>query len=402
MSDPLTKGAARPWLTLIGLGENGLDGLTDASRSALAAAEIIIGGPRHLDLVDAGARGQCWPVPFSTAPVLASRGRATVVLASGDPFWHGAGGSLLRDLSREEWTSHPVPSCFALAANALGWRLEDTLCLGLHAAPFARLRPILARGARILCTLRDGAAAAELAGYLCDIGFADSRLTVLERLGGPKERRRETTAGAFDLGDVDAPVVAAIEAVGQGLPQAAGLPDDLFASDGQITKRPIRALTLSALAPRADEHLWDIGGGSGSVSVEWCLAARGASATTFEARADRLVNIRRNADGFGLAHRLTAIEGRAPEVLQGQPLPDCVFIGGGGTQALLDHLWQILPQGTRIVANGVTLETESLLMQAQAQWGGHLLKAEIAEAAPLGSMRGWERARPVIQWSVTR
>lgn len=398
----MTKGAARPWLTLIGLGENGLDGLTDASRSALAAAEIIIGGPRHLDLVDAGARGHSWPVPFSTAPVLAARGRATVVLASGDPFWHGAGGSLLRDLSREEWISHPAPSCFALAANALGWRLEDTLCLGLHAAPLARLRPILARGTRILCTLRDGAAAAELAGYLCDIGFADSCLTVLERLGGPKERRRETTAGAFDLGDVDAPVVAAIEAVGQGLPQASGLPDDLFASDGQITKRPIRALTLSALAPRADEHLWDIGGGSGSVSVEWCLAARGASATTFEARADRLVNIRRNADGFGLAHRLTAIEGRAPEVLQGQSLPDCVFIGGGGTQPLLDHLWQILPQGTRLVANGVTLETESLLMQAQAQWGGHLLKAEIAEAAPLGSMRGWERARPVIQWSVTR
>jgi len=398
----LTKDAARPWLTLIGLGENGLEGLSDASRSALAAAEIIIGGPRHLDLVDAGARGQSWPVPFSTAPVLAARGRATVVLASGDPFWHGAGGSLLRDLSREEWISHPAPACFALAANALGWRLEETLCLGLHAEPFARLRPILARGTRILCTLRDGAAAAELAGYLSDIGFGDSRLTVLERLCGPKERRRETTAGAFDLGDVDAPVVAAIEAVGQGLPQASGLPDDLFASDGQITKRPIRALTLSALAPRADEHLWDIGGGSGSISVEWCLAARGASATTFEARADRLVNIRRNADEFGLAHRLTAIEGRAPEVLQGQPLPDCVFIGGGGTQALLNQLWQVLPQGSRIVANGVTLETESLLMQAQAQWGGHLLKAEIAEAAPLGTMRGWERARPVIQWSVSR
>ncbi len=402
MSDPLTETTAAPWLTLIGLTENGLEGLTDASRSALAAAEIIIGGPRHLDLVGASTRGQPWPVPFSTAPVLAARGRACVVLASGDPFWHGAGGSLLRDLAPHEWVSHPAPSCFALAANALGWRLEETLCLGLHAAPFARLRPVLGQGVRVLCTLRDGAAAAELAAYLTSIGQGDSALTLLERLGGPRARRRETTAGAYGFAEVDAPVVAAISATGPGLSQASGLEDALFAHDGQITKRPIRALTLSALAPRPGAHLWDIGGGSGSVSVEWCLAARGASATTFEARADRLVNIRRNAEDFGLAHRMTAVQGRAPQVLEGQPKPDCVFIGGGGSQALLDHLWQTLPEGTRLVANGVTLETEVLLMQAQARWGGQLLKVEIAEAGPLGSMRGWERARPVIQWSVNR
>ncbi|WP_044026864.1 bifunctional cobalt-precorrin-7 (C(5))-methyltransferase/cobalt-precorrin-6B (C(15))-methyltransferase [Ruegeria sp. TM1040] len=402
MFDPLTKGPSRPWLTLIGLGENGLDGLSDASRSALSRAEIIIGGPRHLDLVGAGTRGQCWPVPFSTAPVLAARGRPTVVLASGDPFWHGAGGSLLRDLERSEWVSHPAPSCFALAANALGWKLEDTLCLGLHAAPFARLRPLLEAGQRVLCTLRDGAAAAELAAYLCEIGFGASSLTALERLGGPHARIRHTTAAGFDLPEVDAPVLAAIDARGQGLPQASGLEDTLFASDGQITKRPVRALTLSALAPRRGAHLWDIGGGSGSVSVEWCLAAQGATATTFEARADRLENIRRNRRDFGLEHRLTPVEGRAPDVLKNQPLPDCVFIGGGGSEALLNYLWQILPQGTRLVANGVTLETETLLMQAHARLGGHLLKVEIAEAGPLGTLRGWERARPVIQWSVTR
>nr|WP_175582336.1 precorrin-6Y C5,15-methyltransferase (decarboxylating) subunit CbiT [Phaeobacter sp. HF9A] len=389
-------------MTLIGLGEDGLHGLSSASRSALESAEIIIGGARHLDLVGAGTRGQPWPVPFSTAPVLAARGRPTVVLASGDPFWHGAGGSLLRDLERAEWVSHPAPSCFALAANALGWRMEETLCLGLHAAPYARLRPLLGDGVRLLCTLRDGAAAAELASYLSDIGFGASLLHVLERLGGPKQRLRSMRAEGFDLTGIDAPVLAAIEAVGRGLPQASGLSDELFASDGQITKRPIRALTLSALGPRAGAHLWDIGGGSGSISVEWCLAAWGATATTFEPRADRLANITENAARFGLDHRLHAVHGRAPEVLAGQDLPDCVFIGGGGTQALLDHLWQILPPGTRIVANGVTLETETLLMQAHAQWGGHLLKVELAEAGPLGRMRDWRRARPVIQWSVTR
>lgn len=391
-----------PWLSIIGLGENGLAGLTDASRTALARAEIIFGGPRHLELVAAGAKGVAWPVPFSIDPVLAHRGRPVAVLASGDPFWFGAGGSLAKHLKPGEWVSHPVPSTFALAANALAWKLEDTLCLGLHAAPFDRLTPVLSSGTRLICTLRDGAAPAELAGWLVAQGFGNSALTVMERLGGPKQQIRQTTATSFDLTDIQAPVAVALDPIGPALPRASGLPDDLFHSDGQITKRPIRALTLSALAPRPGEHLWDIGGGSGSVSVEWCLAAPGSVATTFEGRADRIENIKTNAAKFGLTHRLTPVTGKAPAVLTNQRLPDCVFIGGGGNQALLDHLWDILPTGTRIVANGVTLETETLLMNAHAQHGGHLIKAEIAEAAPLGSMRGWTRARPVIQWSVTR
>ncbi|MFY0310088.1 precorrin-6y C5,15-methyltransferase (decarboxylating) subunit CbiE [Leisingera sp. D0M16] len=392
-----------PWLTIIGLGENGLDSLSDASRKALAEAEVVIGGPRHLELAGAAAKGQPWPVPFSIGPVLEMRGRKVAVLASGDPFWHGAGGSLARHLEDGEWVSYPVPSTFALAANHLAWKLEEVLCLGLHAAPYARLRPLLGNGTRVICTMRDGAAPAELAEWLTAEGFGASQLTVMECLGGPRQRVRSATAEGFDLQDIQAPVAVAVEAAGhKGLPQAAGLADDLFASDGQITKRPIRALTLSALAPRAGELLWDIGGGSGSVSVEWCLAARGARAITFEPRESRLENIRANAAAFGLDHRMTAVLGKAPQVLEGQPLPDCVFIGGGGSQELLDHLWEILPEGTRLVANGVTLETETLLMQAHAARGGHLLKAEIAEAGPLGSMRDWRRARPVIQWSVTR
>lgn len=377
--------------------------MSDASRKALAEAEAVFGGPRHLELAGAGSKGQPWPVPFSIDPVLELRGRKVAVLASGDPFWHGAGGSLARHLEEGEWISHPVPSTFALAANHLAWKLEEVLCLGLHAAPYARLRALLGAGARVICTLRDGAAPAELAEWLAAEGFGASQLTVMECLGGPRQRVRSAAAQEFDLQDIQAPVAVAVEAAGsKGLPQASGLADDLFASDGQITKRPIRALTLSALAPRAGELLWDIGGGSGSVSVEWCLAARGARAITFEPRESRLENIRANAAAFGIEHRMTAVPGKAPAVLNGQPLPDCVFIGGGGSQALLDHLWALLPEGTRLVANGVTLETETLLMQAHAARGGHLLKAEIAEAGPLGTMRDWRRARPVIQWSVTR
>lgn len=399
MSDPLVK----QWLTIVGLGDDGPTGLANASRKALDEAEVIFGGPRHLDLVQAGNRGQPWPVPFSIDPVLAARDQRAVVLASGDPFWHGAGGSLVAHLCPDEWVSHPAPSCFTLAANQLGWKLEETLCLGLHAAPFARLTPVLATGTRIICTLRAGNSPAALAEWLTTQGFGATTLTVMEALGGPRARTRHARADTFDLTGIAAPVVAALQVAGStGLPRASGLPDDLFQSDGQITKRPIRALTLSALAPRAGELLWDIGGGSGSVSVEWCLAAPCTRAITFEARADRIANIRSNADRFGVEHRLTPVPGRAPDVLDGQETPDCVFIGGGGSLALLDHLWQLLPAGARIVANGVTLETEALLMQAHATHGGHLMKVELAEAGPLGSMRGWERTRPVIQWSVTR
>ncbi|MES2432732.1 MAG: precorrin-6y C5,15-methyltransferase (decarboxylating) subunit CbiE [Pseudomonadota bacterium] len=389
-----------PWISIIGLGEDGLSGLSDASRSALTTAEIIFGGPRHLALVSAEAKGRAWPVPFSVAPVLECRGQRVAILASGDPFWFGAGSSLTAHLSRDEWQAFPGPSTFQLAAAQLGWRMEEISCHGLHAAPFERLRPVLSKGHRAVCLLRDGDAAQALAAWLTDQGFV-ADLTVLEALGGPNQRVRQTTAAAFTVTNIQSPVAVAIEiTAGHGLSRASGHDDTLFANDGQITKRPIRALTLSALAPRAGEVLWDIGAGSGSISVEWCLA--GGRALAFELRRDRALNIRANALNFGLDHRLTCIEGSATETLSAHPVPDAVFIGGGGNAALYDQLWHILPAGTRLVANGVTLETESLLAQQHAMRGGSLLRIDLAQAAPLGRMRGWDASRPVVQWSVTR
>ncbi len=390
----------KPWVTIIGLGEDGLSGLSDASRSALARAEIIFGGPRHLALINAGPKGRAWPIPFSVAPVLAHKGQNVAILASGDPFWFGAGSSLTAHLTRAEWQAFPSVSTFQLAAAQLGWRMEDITCHGLHAAAFTRLRPVLTKGARAICLVRDGAAPQELAAWLTAQGFA-ANLTVLEALGGPNQRIRQTTAAAFDLTQIQAPVAVTIEiTAGQGLSRASGLDDALFAHDGQITKRPVRALTLSALAPRAGELLWDIGAGSGSISVEWCLAK--GRALAFELRPDRAQNIRANAVQFGVDHCLTCIEGTASENLAAQPIPDAVFIGGGGNAALYDQLWQILPAGTRIVANGVTLETESLLAGQHAQRGGNLLRIDLAQSAPLGRMRGWDAARPVVQWSAIR
>lgn len=392
---------ADPWLTIIGIGEDGLAGLSEASRKALANAETVFGGARHLALADVGSRGRAWPVPFDADIVLSCRGRPTAVLASGDPFWYGAGASLAEKLDGDEWIAHPAPSTFSLAAARLGWRLEATVCLGLHAAPFEHLVPHLAQDARIICLVRDAAAMDELAKWLTERGWGASLLWTLAALGGPREYIDQHRADLFaeDIaGDLVAVAVLAIG--GEGIPRSSGLPDDLFVHDGQITKRSMRALALSALAPRPGERLWDIGAGSGSVSVEWALC--GGTATAIELRKDRAANARGNAAAFGLAHRITVITGQAPEALAVLDAPDAVFVGGGLDRAMFDAVWSRLAPRARLVAHAVTLETEALLGELHQRHGGELMRVDIAHAAPLGRYRSWEATRPVVQWSAVR
>ncbi len=391
-----------PWLTLVGLTEGGTRALTPEALTALETAEVVTGPPRHLALLPPlAAEVQPWPAPFADGlpGLMALRGRRVAMLVSGDPFWFGAGSVIARHLDLGEWRAIPAPSTFALAAARLGWAVETTLCLGLHAAPLARLRPHLAPGLRALVLLRDGAAAGELARYLVGEGFGASTLTLLESLGGRRERVRASTAEGFDLTDAAHPVAAAVEVAGTGttLPRASGRPDDWFENDGQITKRPVRALALSALAPRAGEHLWDIGTGSGSIACEWLLAHPACTATAFEPDPARAARARGNAARLGLD--LNVVETRAPEGLAG-PRPDAVFIGGGLSEALLRHLAEGFP-GTRLVAHAVTLDSEAVLAQWHGARGGALLRFELAEAAPLGTRRGWAPARPIVQWSVT-
>jgi precorrin-6B C5,15-methyltransferase / cobalt-precorrin-6B C5,C15-methyltransferase len=392
---------AEPWLTIIGIGEDGLGGLSEASRNALDRAETVFGGERHLKLARIDGRGRPWPVPFDATCVLSRRGRPTAVLASGDPFWHGAGGSLAAQLAPDEWVAHPSPSTFSLAASRLGWPLESTICIGLHSAPFERLVPVLARGAHVICLVRDAKAAGDLASWLTARGFGASRLWTLSALGGPRESVGESNAESYAAGPAVAPLALAIEADGaSGLSRASGLPDDLFRNDGQITKRPIRALALSALAPCPGEQLWDIGAGSGSISIEWALA--GGRAIAIEAREDRVANIRANAEVFGLSHRIDVIAGTAPAALASLDKPDAVFIGGGLGAAMFDAIRELVRDGTRLVAHGVTLETEALLSELHERHGGELMRIDISHATPLGRYRSWEATRPVVQWRVVK
>ncbi|MEL6335536.1 MAG: precorrin-6y C5,15-methyltransferase (decarboxylating) subunit CbiE [Pseudomonadota bacterium] len=406
----MTEASSTPWLTIIGMGEDGPAGLCPASREALASAEVVTGAARLMALLDdgtvaAGADRRVWPVPFAEgiAPLLALRGRRVAVLASGDPFWCGAGTTLSRHLPHGEWRALPGRSTFSLAASRMGWALEETLCLGLHAAPFERLRPRLAPGLRALVLLRDGAAPASLAAWLAAEGFGQSRLWVMEALGGPAERVRLQQADGFGLNDVAHPVAVALEVAGNGatLPRASGLPDEAFEHDGQITKRAVRAITLSTLAPRAGERLWDIGAGSGSIAIEWLLAAEGGGAIAIERDTARVTRLKRNAERFGVTG-LTVVSGEVPAALDGLAAPEAVFIGGGLSERLLQALWERLSPGTRVVANAVTLESEALLAQWHGQAGGELVRIDLSTAVPIGGRTGWRAAYPVVQWSTVR
>jgi precorrin-6Y C5,15-methyltransferase (decarboxylating) len=396
--------AEAPWVSIIGLGEDGVAGLTPAAQAALEAADVVMGPPRHLSLLPAlQAETVEWPVPFSggIARLMELRGCQVAVLASGDPFWFGAGSVLARHLGPGEWQAFAGQSCFSMVATRMGWPLEKVVCMGLHAAPLARLRPVLAEGVRVIATLRDGAAVAELMGFLNGAGFGDSLITTFEALGGPREVRKDFAKSLPQDARFGHPICVAIDARGAaGIPLAAGRPDDTFASDGQITKRPVRALTLSALAPRPFEHLWDIGGGSGSIGIEWLWSHPTVSATAIEPRADRAERIAQNALDLGV-DRLQVVTGKAPDALDGLAPPDVVFIGGGLSQALLDWLFAKLKPGTRLVANAVTLESEAMLITAHAAHGGDLLRAELSQAGALGPRRGWKAAYPIVQWSVT-
>ena len=398
---------AAPWLSIIGIGEDGLAGLGDEAKSAIGAAELVFGGARHLELADAvisGAR-QVWLSPFehSVEAVLAARGRPVVVLASGDPFFYGVGVTLSRRIARAEMRVFPAPSSFSLAASRMGWALQDTACLSLHGRPVDLVRPHLHPGSRILALTSDSGGPAALAALLAESGFGGSRLTVLETLGGARERVSSHRAETFALVDADMLNVCAVEVLAADdarvLAYTPGLDDGLFEHDGQITKREVRALTLSALAPKRGELLWDIGAGSGSIGIEWMLADPSLRAIAIEGNPDRAARIRRNAANFGVPG-LSVVEGTAPDALAGLAAPDAVFIGGGGSEAGgMEAALAGLKAGGRLVANAVTTEMEAVLLAHHARLGGALIRIDIARASPVGQMTGWRPAMPVTQWS---
>ncbi len=403
--------AATPrWLSIVGIGEDGIEGLSAAARGLIGAAEIVFGGRRHLSLAAPLIRGATrpWPSPFDGAAdeVMTHRGRQVCVLASGDPFHYGVGAVLAQKIDAREMIVVPAPSAFSLAAARLGWSLPQTTLLSVHGRMLDLVRPHLQPGVRILALTSDGGGPEAMARLLTQSGFGGSRLTILEAVGGPRERMRTATAAAFDLGPVEPLNTLAIEVEAAPgariIARSPGLADNLFEHDGQITKREVRAVTLSSLAPQRGELLWDIGAGAGSVAIEWLLADPLMRAIAVEKRGDRAARVRRNAAAFGVPG-LEIVEGTAPAALAGLAGPDAIFIGGGaGEPGVIDAAVEAIRPGGRLVVNAVTLETEALLIAQHAARGGELIRIAISRAGAVGSKTGWRPAMPVTQWAWTK
>ena len=404
---PRAAKLASKWLTIVGIGEDGVAGLGDEAKQRIAQAEFVFGGKRHLGLVASLVNGKAtpWPMPFDAEmrDVLALAGKDVCVLASGDPFFHGVGVTLARKVKPGEMLVLPAPSSLSLAASRLGWALQDVETISLHGHSIDLIRPLLQPGARILALTSDADAPAAIAALLDELGFGPSRLTVLEALGSADEAQRAARADAFDLKNINPLNVLALEIEttpdARVLPLTVGLADHLFEHDGQITKREIRAITLSALAPRRGELLWDIGAGSGSIGIEWMMAHPSLRAIAIEADGERVARIARNAAHCGVPG-LVVIEGSAPKALARMQTPDAIFIGGGGSDAgVLEKAIKALRPGGRLVANAVTLEMEALLLDQYNRRGGDLTRIALSRAAPVGSMQSWRPAMPVTQWN---
>jgi len=394
---------AAPWLTVVGIGEDGFRGLGQAARRAVRQARVVFGSPRQLALLPSCFSGaqqrHAWSSPFSLQPVLSMRGSAVCVLASGDPMLFGVGASLAKQLDAGEMHVLPAPSSCSLAVARMGWALQDVAVISLLARPLAIINAHLQPAARMLVLSNDGSSPAQICALLQAQGFGASRISVLEHLGAPHERRIDSVAKSWRGDAVSALNIVTIECIAdadtQPLPLSCGLPDSAFRNDGQLTKRDVRAMTLARLAPRAGELLWDVGAGCGSVGIEWMRAHPRCRGIAIEADEKRQQFIEHNRDALGVPS-LHLVKGQAPQALLDLEAPDAIFIGGGVTDdAVLDTCWQRLKPGGRLVANAVTVQSEMLLFNWRQRVGGELTRVAISQAQPLGDFDTWRGALPI-------
>ena len=397
-----------PWLTVVGIGEDGFSGLGKQARRALMAATRIFGSPRQLALLPRCIVGEQvqWPSPFSLAPLLALHGEPVCVLASGDPMFYGVGASIARQVPAEQLRVISMPSSCALAAARLGWPLQEVQVVSVVARSLAALNAHLYSGMRLLVLSNDGHSPAAIAALLCERGFGPSRLHVLEHLGGPDERHLRGSAEGWFHSQVAALNLVAIECIAgpaaARLSPVVGLPDSAFHNDGQLTKRDVRAITLARLAPQPGELLWDVGAGCGSIGIEWMRAHPSCRALAIEADEGRQGFIERNRDALGVPG-LQLVCGKAPQALAGLEQPDAVFIGGGVTrEGVLGQCWERLRPGGRLVANAVTLQSELALAHFREQHGGELTRIHVAQAQPLGAFDTWRQALPITLLDVVK
>lgn len=396
------------WLNIIGIGEDGVDGLSSPALEVLSAAEVILGGDRHHTLApNLSAKRIAWPSPFDAMidEIKSHKGKRLVILVTGDPLWYSVGARILKAIPKEEVRFFPQLSAFQWASARMGWSLADVETVTVHGRAASQILPHLAPDVRMLVLTKDKTSPKTVANLLVERGFGKSRMTVLAALGGEREERFDDSAEDW-VHDVPDFHTLAIECVAdQGahwFSRLGGLPDEAFQHDGQMTKRVVRSATLSALAPFPDALLWDVGAGCGSIAIEWMRAARGAKAIAIEHVSERIAMIRTNAVQLG-TEKIEIVEGTAPAELGGLAQPDAIFIGGGVTSdGVFETCWSALRTGGRLVVNAVTVESEMKLFELHAQHGGELTRLSVQQAEPVGRFKGWKPFMPVTQWMVVK
>ena len=398
---------ADPWLHIVGIGEDGMDGLVPATRAVVEAAEIIIGGERHHMLADnLTAERLAWPHPFDALieTIEGLRGRRVVVLATGDPLWFSVGAKIGRAIDPAEITFHPQLSAFQLAAARMGWSLPDVETLTVHGRPVEQMIAFIQPDVRLLVLTTGAETPGQIARFLTERGFGGSWMTVFAAMGGKDEARFDGVAENWDH-VVPAFNTLAVECVAAPdaalLPRVPGLADELFQSDGTMTKQEVRAATVAKLMPMRGALLWDIGCGCGSVAIEWMRAARYARAVGIEPRADRRAMAAANALALGVP-KFELVDGMVPDALAGLDAPDAIFIGGGLSRETFEAAWAALRPLGRMVANAVTLESEAELIALHKTHGGDLVKLSVHRAEPVGRLTGWRPLMPVTQWSLVK
>ncbi len=396
-----------PWLHVVGIGEDGLEGLTPATRAVVEAAEVLVGGERHQELARGiGAERLVWPSPFDAliGELVARRGKRVVVLTSGDPLWFSVGARIGRRIDPSEIVYHPHVGAFQLAAARMGWSMADVETLTVHGRPVEQMIAFIQPDQRLLILTTGEDTPAQIARFLSERGFGQSRMTVLANMGGADEVRFDGVAEswAHEVPPFNTLAVECIAAPDAALlPRVPGLADDLFTHDGTMTKRELRAVTLAKLMPMRAALLWDVGTGCGSVAVEWMRAAHYARAIGIEPRADRRAMAAANALALGVP-KLELVEGSAPACFARLEAPDAIFIGGGLSEAVFDAAWAALKPLGRLVANAVTLESEAVLLRLAERHGGELVRLSVERAEALGGMQGWKPLRGVTQWSLVK
>ncbi len=397
----------KPWLHIVGIGEDGLAGLTPATRAVVEAAEVVVGGARHHVLAaNTSAEMLAWPSPFDAliGELEARRGKRVVVLATGDPLWFSVGARIGHSISAGEITYHPQVSAFQLAAARMGWSMADLETLTVHGRPVEQMIAFIQPDVRLLILTTGEETPTQIAAFLTARGFGQSRMTVLAAMGGEDERRFDGVAAdwAHEVPAFNTLAVECIAAPDAALmPRVPGLSDDVFIHDGTMTKREVRAATLAKLMPMRGALLWDVGTGCGSVAVEWMRAARYARAVGIEPRADRRTMAAGNAQALGVP-TLQLVDGYVPAALEGLAAPDAIFIGGGLSRETFTACWTALRPLGRLVANAVTLESEVLLVALYKEFGGDLVQISINRAEALGPLMSWKPLRPVTQWSLIK